>query len=380
MTAANELASVVGVVVACAALAVGRATYYRRFLSPLTCAPPRLKPPRALTEAERQSVLQVANSDRFLDVAPPEIVATLLDEGVYYCSTRSFYRVLAAEGQVRERRDQRTHPEYKKPELLATGPNQVWSWDITKLLTNEKWKYLFVYVVLDIYSRYVVGWLVAEHENATHAKRLISETYKKEDVEPGQLTIHGDRGAPMTSKTLAQLMADLTITKSHSRPQVSDDNPFSESNFKTMKYQPDFPGRFSDIESAQVFLRRFFDWYNNDHRHSGIAMLTPADVHHGRSGQVLNRRQEALDVAFAAHPERFVRGAPRAAALPAAVYINPPAAPSTLVIEPVDAGQPAGLEGPVDATAEGSRELFASLLPDHQAALPSDESEYGGAH
>jgi putative transposase len=270
-------------------------------------------------------VLDVANSERFADTAPAEIVATLLDEKKYLGSVRTFYRILARAGEVRERRDQLRHPEYKKPELLATAPNQVWTWDITKLLGPEKWKYFYLYVVLDLFSRYVVGWLLAKHENATHAKRLIRETFKKQGVEEGQLTIHGDRGAPMTSKTLAQLMADLTITKSHSRPQVSDDNPFSESQFKTMKYQPEYPDRFSSLGEALNHSRQFFDWYNKEHRHSGIAFLTPADVHFGRATKVVAARQATLNAAFNAHPERFVGRPPRAALPSPAVWINPPA-------------------------------------------------------
>jgi putative transposase len=284
-------------------------------------------------------VLDVANSDRFVDAAPAEIVATLLEDGTYYCSTRSLYRYLADEGLVRERRDQLRHPEYKKPQLLATKPNEVWTWDITKLLGPEKWKYFYLYVVLDLFSRYVVGWLLAEHENASLAKRLISETYAKEGIEDGQLTIHGDRGAPMTSKTLAQLMADLAITKSHSRPHVSDDNPFSESHFKTLKYRPDFPGRFSGFEAAHAHAREFFDWYNGQHRHSGIAYLAPADVHHGRAGELIAARQRVLDAAFAAHPERFQRP-PRAALLPPGVWINKPSEGTRVMQASLHSNQP----------------------------------------
>jgi putative transposase len=325
MNAVHELVPIVGILAACAALEIPRATFYRRRSTTATCAAKRPAPARALSGEERQAILDVANSERFVDTAPAEIVATLIDEKKYLGSVRTFYRVLAAAGEVRERRDQLRHPEYKKPELLATAPNQVWSWDITKLMGPEKWKYFYLYVLIDIFSRYVVGWLLAEQENATHAKRLIGETCKKEGIEEGQLTIHGDRGAPMTSKTLAQLMADLTITKSHSRPRVSDDNPFSESQFKTMKYQPDYPDRFCGLEDARVRSRAFFDWYNNEHRHSGIAFLTPGDVHCGRSTEVIAARQETLDAAFALHPERFVRRAPSAALLPPTVWINPPA-------------------------------------------------------
>ena len=327
MNAVEQLAPLVGVLTACAALAVSRATFYRRRL--VTCAKPRPTPPRALSAEERQRVLDVANSERFLDASPAEIVSTLLDQDkVYLCSERTMYRILAGAGEVRERRDQLRHPEYKKPQLLAEAPNQVWTWDITKLLCVEKWRYLYLYVVIDIFSRYVVGWMLAAEENAAHAKRLIRETYVKQEIDEGQVTIHSDRGAPMTSKTLAQLMADLVITQSHSRPHVSDDNPFIESHFKTAKYHPDFPDRFVDADHGLAHFRRFFEWYNNQHHHSGIAYLTPADVHYGRAEQVIAARQAVLDASYSAHPNRFVRRAPQALQLPKAVWINPPPAPS----------------------------------------------------
>lgn len=326
MNAAIDLAPLVGAVAACAALAVSRATLYRRRALRPTCAPPRPSPPRALSSAERDAVIALANSDRFVDVAPAEIVATLLDDSppIYLCSSRSMYRYLASRGEVRERRNQLRHPNYVKPQLLATAPNQVWTWDITKLLCMGKWNYLYLYVVLDLFSRYVVGWLVARHENARLAKRLIRETCAREEIAPLQLTIHGDRGAPMTSKTLAQLMADLVITKSHSRPQVSNDNPFSESQFKTMKYQGDFPDRFGGLDDARPYFQGFFPWYNDEHRHSGIGYLTPGDVHHGRAEQVLTARHAAMMNAYALHPERFGGRPPRLTELAKAVWINPP--------------------------------------------------------
>jgi putative transposase len=326
MSAAIDLAPLVGIVGACVALAVSRATLYRKRSAVPSCAPPRPTPARALSAKEREAVLEVANSERFVDTAPAEIVATLLDDEppVYLCSPRTMYRVLAGAGEVRERRDQLRHPEYRKPELMATAPNQVWTWDITKLLCHGKWQYLYLYVLLDLFSRYVVGWLLAKHENAKLAKRLIRETWFKEDIQPGQLTIHGDRGAPMTSKTLAQLMADLVVTKSHSRPRVSDDNPFSEAQFKTIKYRPDFPDRFGGPVDGRSHFQSFFSWYNNEHRHSGIAYLTPSDVHHGRAQQVLDARQAAMMKAFTQHPERFRGKPPHALALPSAVWINPP--------------------------------------------------------
>lgn len=265
-------------------------------------------------------------SERFMDVAPAAVYAKLLEEGVYLCSERTMYRLLAKVGESRERRDQRTHPEYTKPELLATAPNQVWSWDITKLRGPVKWTYFYLYVVLDVFSRYVVGWMVADGESAALASRLLTETCDKQDIEPDQLTVHADRGTAMKSKLLAQKLADLGVTRSFSRPQVSDDNPFSESQFKTMKYRPEFPDRFPTKDAALEFCRQFFAWYNEEHQHSGIALFTPSQVHHGEAPAILEKRRAALQAAWEAHPERFVHGAPRPATVPAAVWINPPAA------------------------------------------------------
>lgn len=326
--AAQELAPRVGVAPACQALGVSRATFYRRQRSAPGHQQPRSTPARALCESERAHVLDVLASPRFVDRSPGEVVATLLDEGTYLCSERTMYRVLAASQAVRERRNQLEHPRYTKPELVATGPNQTWSWDITKLLGPKKWTYFYLYVMLDIFSRYVVGWMVADRENSALATRLIEETCLKQGVEPDVLTLHSDRGAPMTSKCTAQLLADLGVTRSLSRPQVSDDNPFSEAQFKTLKYHPGFPSRFPGIDEAIGFCRSFFPWYNTEHRHGGIAMLTPHDVHHGQAEVVLAQRQRTLEAACAAHPERFVRGIPKPAQLPEAVWINPPA-PST---------------------------------------------------
>ena len=277
---------------------------------------------------------------RFVDRAPAEVVATLLDEGQYLCSARTMYRILAANQPVRERRNQRDHPPYTKPELVATGPNQTWSWDITKLLGPKKWTYFYLYVVLDIFSRYAVGWMVADRENSALAGRLIEQTCHKQGVQPQVLTLHSDRGAPMTSKCIAQLLADLGVTRSLSRPhlgvtrslsrpQVSDDNPFSEAQFKTLKYHPSFPGRFHDLTAAIAFCRSFFPWYNTEHRHAGIAMLTPDDVHHHRAHSVLEQRERTLQAAWTHHPERFVRGVPQPDPLPQAVWINPPATTTT---------------------------------------------------
>ncbi len=328
--AVAQLASTVGVAGACKAIAVPRATYYRHQTqqrSPTTeptLPPTKRQPPRRLSEWERQQVLDVLHSERFADSSPGEVVATLLDDEVYHCSERTMYRILEEAGENRERRNQLVHPEYKKPELLATGPNQVWSWDITKLKGPAKWTYFYLYVILDIFSRYVVGWMIAENESASLAKRLIGETCDKQGIIEGQLTIHADRGTSMRSKLLAQLLADLGVTKSHSRPHVSDDNPFSESQFKTLKYRPAFPDRFEGFDHAKGFCQVFFNWYNHDHRHSGIAMLTPEQLHYGEAEAVLERRRLVLEAAFRAHPERFVNGLPKVTSPPRAVWINPP--------------------------------------------------------
>jgi len=231
---------------------------------------------------------------------------------------------LAAKGESRERRDQLTHPSYQKPELLATAPNQLWSWDITKLLGPAKWTYFYLYVILDVFSRYVTGWMVAMRESAELAKRLIQDSCTKQRILPGQLTLHADRGTSMSSKPVAFLLADLGVTKTHSRPHVSDDNPYSESQFRTMKYRPEFPDRFGCIQDSRAFAQGFFRWYNEEHYHSGLALLTPAMVHYQQTGPILQQRQHVLDVAYQLHPERFVRQAPKQAAVPTEVWINKP--------------------------------------------------------
>lgn len=340
MSAAKELACDVGAQRACAALGVARATFYRRQRAEAlpsvderaleTNSSPSNAPrssPRALSEHERQLVLDVLHEPRFVDRAPAAVYAALLDENRYCCSIRTMYRLLDANHEVRERRDQLRHPQYQKPELLATAPNQVWSWDITKLLGPQKWTYYYLYVILDIYSRYAVGWLLAERENADLAARLIRETCHKHDVREDQLTLHSDRGPAMKSHTVAQLLATLGVTRSHSRPHVSNDNPFSESQFKTLKYRPEFPERFASYDSGRAFCGEFFPWYNDEHYHSALGLLTPATVHYGRTAKVLAVRQQALLAAHAAHPERFVHGPPQPLAPPTAVYINPPPRP-----------------------------------------------------
>jgi len=325
--AIGELAPVIGTRAACTALGRSRATYYRRHRqSPPAPRPPRERAaqPRALSEAERAAVLGVLHDDRFVDQAPASIYVSLLDNGRYLCSVPTMYRLLRAEDEVRERRRQATHPARIKPELVASGPNTVWSWDITKLLGPEKWTYFHLYVVIDIFSRYVTGWLLATRETAELAERLLGETIRKQHVTADQLTIHADRGTSMASKTVALLLADLGVTKSHSRPHCSNDNPFSEAHFKTLKYRPEFPGRFGSIEDGRAFCQRFFRWYNHEHRHSGIGFHTPADVHFGRAGLAQLERVRVLQEAYAAHPERFVRQAPVPPALPGPAWINKP--------------------------------------------------------
>jgi putative transposase len=284
----------------------------------------RPTPKRALDEAERQIVLDHLHSQRFRDKAPAEVYATLLDEDIYLCSIRTMHRILAENGELKERRNQLRHPQYKKPELLATGPNQVWSWDITKLLGPVKWTYFYLYVILDIFSRYVVGWMVAPRETAELAKRLIGDTCLKQRIVAGDLTIHADRGTSMTSKPVALMLADLGVTKTHSRPHVSDDNPYSESQFKTLKYRPEFPDRFGSIEDSRAFCQRFFPWYNHEHHHSGIALLTPEMLHYGMAVQVIKQRQKVLDQAYVRNPERFTHASPKHPPQPTAVWINPP--------------------------------------------------------
>jgi putative transposase len=281
---------------------------------------------------ERDLVAAHLYSERFVDRAPAEVVATLLDEEQYLCSERTMSRILAERQPVRERRNQCRHPAYKTPELVATAPNQVWSWDITKLLGAQKWVYYHLYVLLDIFSRLVVGWLLAERESAELAKRLIAESYAKQGIVPGQVTLHADRGTAMTAKTMAQKLADLGISESHSRPRVSNDNPFSEAQFKTLKYRPEFPDRFDSYRHAESVSRELFDWYNNEHQHSSLAFLTPADVHYGRAANILAERQLVLEAAYAKTPERFVKGKPRVATLPDAIYINPPTKEVTIEV------------------------------------------------
>jgi len=315
MAAVQQLAPDVGILAACVALGVVRSSFYRR-LRPAVVAQPRSASPRALSPSERQTVLAHLHEERFQDCSPAAVQATLLDEGVYRCSIRTMYRILEQHAETRERRDQRIHPVYKKPELLATAPNELWSWDITKLMGPAKWTYFYLYVILDVFSRYVVGWMVAPRESAELARKLIEDTCSKQQIHSGQLTIHADRGSSMTSKPVAFLMADLGVTKTHSRPYVSDDNPYSESQFRTMKYRPDFPDRFGSIQHSRIHSQLFFSWYNEEHRHSGIGLLTPAMVHYGQADHIFQKRQFVLDATYLAHPERFVRSSPKPLSVP----------------------------------------------------------------
>jgi putative transposase len=381
MIACRGLASEVGTAAACLSLDVPRATYYRRIGSSAEAIiRPRPTPERALSLGERQAALEALHSDRFADRAPAEVYATLLDEGTYLCSIRTMYRVLADASEVRERRNQLRHPHYQAPELLATAPNQVWSWDITKLLGPVKWSYFYLYVIIDIFSRYVVGWMVAPRESGPLAERLIEETCEKQRIQPGQLTIHADRGTSMTSKPVALLLADLGVTKTHSRPRVSDDNPFSESQFKTLKYCPEFPTRFGSIEHSRGFCQEFFPWYNIEHRHSGIGLLTPETVHYGRAYQVTAQRQVVLAAAYGDHPERFVRGTPKPPAVPEAAWINKPG-PDSKATQDSAAPQNASIPGavgygpPSDRLSQGILEADPT---DRASQVPRFDNKFVG--
>jgi putative transposase len=329
MLAVAGLASHIGMKSACRVFALNRGFVYRdraRHRATVRRSVPRARPrpPLALCSAEQDRLLGVLDSERFADIAPATVFATLLDEGCYYGSIRTMYRLLAAQDQTGERRNQRIHPPYTKPELLAIRPNEVWSWDITKLKGPAKWTCFHLYVILDIFSRYVVGWLIAHRESAQLAEQLIADTVEKENIAPGTLTLHADRGTSMRSKPVAALLIDLEVAKTHSRPHVSDDNPYSEAQFKTLKYRPDFPDRFGSIEDARVHCRHFFRWYNHEHRHVGIGLMAPAAVHDGTAAALTAQRAVTLDAAYAAHPIRFKGRAPKPPTLPTAAWINPP--------------------------------------------------------
>ena len=322
MTAiAQELSQRVGISQACQALGVPRNRLYPRQQK---SASPRPTPAHAFSTEERATIRAVLNSERFMDRAPRQIYAALLDEGTYLCHWRSMYRILHDFSEVRERRNQRQHPTYQKPELLAVAPNQVWSWDITKLRGPAKWTHFALYTVLDIFSRFIVGWMIAERESAELAKQLIATAAANQGIQPEQLTLHADNGKPMKAKSLALLLSDLGIDKSHSRPYVSDDNPFSEAQFKTVKYHPDYPDRFGCVQDARAWARPLFHWYNYEHYHTGLNLLTPASVHYGQAEDIRQQRQLVLATAYAQFPQRFVRGEPIVKGAPDAVWINPP--------------------------------------------------------
>ena len=327
MNAALELSMDTNKKSACEALQVSRASFYRSLvqLQAPSMKARRPAPPLALSQEERQTVLEVLHCEQYQDSAPHQIYAALLDQGQYHCSIRTMYRILeAAHGDIKERRPQAQRPHYSKPELLATTPNQVWSWDITKLKSFTKWTYFYLYVIIDIFSRYAVGWMVAHREQKSLAKRLIEETCRKQRIEEGQLTIHADRGSSMKSKPVALLLSDLGVIKSHSRPHVSNDNPFSESQFKTLKYCPQFPGQFGNIQEARSFCQYFFNWYNKEHYHSGIGLVTPEQLHYGLADHILEERKKVLNAAFMANPKRFKNKVPLPPAIPDAVWINKP--------------------------------------------------------
>lgn len=343
MAAVQELTPALGAGAACRAMGLWRgaparqqaSSHRRTLVGPPRPRTPRPRPPLALDAQEQQALLGALNSARFCDTAPAAVHATLLDEGTYLGSVRTMYRLLAATGGCRERRNQLTHPAYTKPELLAIAPNQVWSWDITKLKGPAKWTCFHLYVILDIFSRFVVGWLIAPRECSELAQQLIADTVARHNVESGMLTLHADRGAAMRSKPVASLLVDLDVAKSHSRPHVSDDNPYSESQFKTMKYRPEFPERFGCIEDARTHCQAFFAWYNDQHCHSGIGYMTPHSVHYGLAADMRVIRQATLDAAFLANPNRFKNKQPLLPPMPTAAWINPPPEEKKPISEPV---------------------------------------------
>ena len=310
---------------ACRLLGRSRATCYRRRRPPAQGPPaPRPAPPNKLTEPERQHVLSVLRSPEFCDLAPAQIWARLLDDGVYLCSISTMYRLLTIVGENRERRRQRTHPAKKKPELIATAPNRVWSWDITKLKGPNRGEYYELFVIIDIYSRYIVNWCVSPAETGDLAAEFIDAAYQEQGVSKGQLILHADRGSAMTSKPVSQLLVDLGVARSHSRPHVSNDNPYSEAQFKTLKYCPAFPNRFGSIADARAFCVEFFDHYNHIHRHSGIGLHTPASVHYGTATKIRAQRAVTLDAAYTSNPTRFRHRRPEPPKLPAVAWINEP--------------------------------------------------------
>ena len=369
---AEELGKSAGVSRACHILGVPRSRLYRA-RQPKCPPAPRPTPGRALNLEEKAAVHQTLNCERFQDCSPREVYATLLDEDTYLCHWRTMYRVLEEHGEVQERRNQLQHPAYTKPELLATAPNQVWSWDITKLKGPLTWVYYYLYVILDIFSRYVVGWMIAECESGELAKELITATCAKEGIAPDQLTVHSDRGSAMQSKRVAQLMVDLGVAKSLSRPYTANDNPYSEAQFKTMKYRPGYPDRFGSQEHARAWARDFIQWYNREHHHTGLGLMTPAVVHHGLADAVYAHRQQVLQAAYEAHPERFVRGMPTPPKLPKEVWINRPQSDSADCSDPVDCLSPIAVPAP-DPTQPGTQ--AESRVAEGQAQRSLDAAEH----
>lgn len=313
----------------CSAVLVPRATYYRQLKPKKFIDRKKIHYKNALKIDEKQSVLNLLHHEKYIDQTPYEIFANLIDQGKYYCSIRTMYRLLEKNNENQDRRRQKTHRDALKPELIAVSANQVWSWDISKLLSHQKWHYFYLYVIMDIYSRYVVGWLIAERESRTLAKKLIQESCLKQGIQPNQLTLHSDLGPSMKSTTVAQLLAHLGVTKTHSRPYTSNDNPFSESQFKTLKYCPEFPGRFNTLREAELFCRQYFNWYNNHHHHSSLHLLTPQSVHYGVAESILEKRHQTMMDAFQKNPSRFRNQVPKKKTLPKAVWINPPVTAST---------------------------------------------------
>jgi len=327
----DDLAAATSTKQACELLGASRATRYRRGRGPvLGPRPPRPAPPNALTEAERQHVLGVLRSPPYCDLAPAQVWARLLDDGIFLCSISTMYRLLAVAGENRERRRQRTHPARKRPELIARTPNRVWSWDITKLQGPQRGVYYELFVIIDIFSRYVVGWMVAPAETGQLAKAFIADTLTSQGIDRDRLTLHADRGTSMTSKPVAQLLVDLGVARSHSRPHVSNDNPYSEAQFKTLKYCPAFPTRFGSIQDARAFCAEFFEHYNHVHRHAGIGLHTPASVHYGTATEIRVQRAATLDAAYAANPARFRHRRPQPPTLPTAAWINEPSAEANI--------------------------------------------------
>jgi putative transposase len=335
MREATSLKAAVGAVAACKGLQISRSTFYRHYKPCISNAgnKSRPAPPLALKAEEKQKVIDLLHSSQFVDMAPHEVYATLLDDGIYHCSIRTMYRYLKqVHGHVKERRRQVQRPNYKKPELLATTPNELWSWDITKLKSVNKWTCFYLYVIIDVFSRYIVGWMVAYSEQTALAKRLIKQPCIKQEIQPDQLTIHADRGSSMKSKGVADLLVDLKVMKTHSRPHVSNDNPYSESNFKTLKYCPQFPGMFGSIEDARLFCRDFINWYNRGHHHSDIGLVTPEQVHYNLSQKIYDNRTNVLLKAFGKHPKRFKGKMPLPPEIPQEAWINKPKFESSQVL------------------------------------------------